>query len=221
MAARRTGDISLNTLIVLCLGLLLWVVYGLLKPDGSWSWQTRSVWRLWGGAGLQNSRSPSGRGCRMTLKSTGRSGPVSAAVSGRRHPPVDRHETGNPDLVCGAGEAFLDAAADRFPGGVDDSLHPDGRQPLAAVGQGAAIARAPHRHRMVLSAACAQRRLVASVLWLARYPTGARDHRCVAHRHRNDDSLKLARGPTLGVAAGAVSRSGSAMRLRSTPGWWP
>lgn len=28
-----TGDISLNTLIVLWLGLLLWVVYGLLKPD--------------------------------------------------------------------------------------------------------------------------------------------------------------------------------------------
>ncbi|MEH2512998.1 MtN3 and saliva related transmembrane protein [Nitrobacteraceae bacterium AZCC 1564] len=28
-----TGDISLNMLIVLWLGLLLWVVYGLLKPD--------------------------------------------------------------------------------------------------------------------------------------------------------------------------------------------
>jgi MtN3 and saliva related transmembrane protein len=28
-----TGDISLNMLIVLCLGLLLWVIYGLLKRD--------------------------------------------------------------------------------------------------------------------------------------------------------------------------------------------
>ena len=28
-----TGDISLKMLIVLCLGLLLWVIYGLLKSD--------------------------------------------------------------------------------------------------------------------------------------------------------------------------------------------
>lgn len=28
-----TGDISLNMLIVLCLGLLFWVIYGLLKGD--------------------------------------------------------------------------------------------------------------------------------------------------------------------------------------------